>query len=79
MDAFAIERCKESNQICLSVLSNVTFHPGLVKSRDFAIPDPSAFLYGGLEFVSRHPDLRNECRRECIVLDSFHLIRQHFI
>lgn len=31
-----------------------------------------------LEFVSRHPDLRNECRRECIVLDSFHLIRQHF-
>jgi hypothetical protein len=42
VDAFAIERCKESNQNCLSVLSNVTFHPGLVKSRDFAIPDPSA-------------------------------------
>ncbi len=31
-----------------------------------------------VEFVSRHPDLRIECRRECIVLDSFHLIRQHF-
>ena len=30
------------------------------------------------EFVSRHPDLKNECRRECIVLDSFHLIRRHF-
>jgi hypothetical protein len=43
VDAFAIERCKESNQNCLSVLSNVTFHPGLVKSRDFAIPDPSAY------------------------------------
>ncbi len=27
---------------CLSVLSNVTFHPGLAKSRGFAIPDPSA-------------------------------------
>ena len=31
-----------------------------------------------LEFVSRQPDLRKECRRECIVLDSFDLIRQHF-
>ena len=27
---------------CLSVLSNVTFHPGLAKSRGFAIPDPSS-------------------------------------
>ena len=32
-----------------------------------------------LEFVSTHLDLRNECRRECIVLDSFRLIRQHFV
>ena len=31
-----------------------------------------------LEFVFRHPDLKKECRRECIVLDSFQLIRQHF-
>ncbi len=31
-----------------------------------------------LKFVSRHSALRTECRRECVVLDSFHLIRQHF-
>lgn len=31
-----------------------------------------------LEFVSRHSALRSERRRECVVLDSFHLIRQHF-
>ncbi len=37
MDAFAIERCKESSQNCLSVLSSVTSHPGLAKSRGFAI------------------------------------------
>ncbi len=42
--AFAIERCKESNQNCLSVLSSVTSHPGLAKSRGFAIADPSAPL-----------------------------------
>lgn len=32
-----------------------------------------------LKFITRHPDLRNECRKECVVLDSFHLIKQHFI
>ena len=31
-----------------------------------------------LEFVSRHPALRSECRKECVVLDSFHLIKQNF-
>jgi len=31
-----------------------------------------------LAFVSRHSALRTECRKECVVLDSFRLIRQHF-
>ena len=31
-----------------------------------------------LDFVARHADMRSECRKECVVLGSFHLINRHF-